>query len=195
MAGTVLTVGTILGVLAPAAGSTAAGAAERVSRGEATAVLEAYGTGGRAIINHSPRNWGAPSDIELRATIRPLAEEGFDGRHYCAEDWHTIVLAIFDFGDRTFSRQDFADEVSHVVITMSLDGTVLPTMRTAIKEVSNPQQFGAEKAYAFQQGTVLSPSDLSVGAHSLDTTTVFPPDTFQDHITFYIDAPGTGACL
>jgi hypothetical protein len=61
--------------------------------------------------------------------------------------------------------------------------------------VNNPQQFGFEQAYAYQQGIVLSPSDLSVGAHSLDTTVVSPPDTFNLHITFYIDAPGTGVCL
>jgi hypothetical protein len=72
---------------------------------------------------------------------------------------------------------------------------VLPTMRTAIQKVNSPQQHGFEKAYAFHQGIVLSPSDLSVGAHRLDSTTVFPPDTFNDHITFYIDAPGTGVYL
>jgi hypothetical protein len=42
MAGVVLTVGTMLGVLTPAAGSTAAGATERVSRGDAEAVFEAF---------------------------------------------------------------------------------------------------------------------------------------------------------
>jgi hypothetical protein len=170
-------------------------ATQRVSRGDAEAVFQAFPTGGRAMINHSPVSLGAPSDIELRATIRPLADEGFDGRHYCAEDWHTIELGAFDGGDRTFSRQDFAEEASHDVITISLDGTALPTTRTAIKPVNNPQEFGFEQAYVYQQGIVLSPSDLSVGVHSLDSTVVLPPDTFNDHITFYIDAPGTGMCL
>jgi hypothetical protein len=170
-------------------------ATRRVSRGDAEAVFQAFPTGGRAMINHSPRSRGAPSDMELRATIRPLEEEGFDGRHYCAEDWHTIVLADFFGGDQSFSHQDFIDATSHDVITMSLDGKALPTTRTAIKPVNNPQEFGFEKAYVFQQGVVLSPSDLSVGVHRLDTTVVFPPDTFNLHITFFIDAGGTGACL
>jgi hypothetical protein len=105
------------------------------------------------------------------------------------------VLADFFGGDRSFSHQDFVDATSTDVITMSLDGNHLPTKRTAIKPVNNPQEFGFEKAYVFQQGTVLSPSDLSVGAHSLDTTVVFPEGTFDLHITFFIDALGTGACL
>src|SRR5688500_60000 len=72
---------------------------DRVTRGDAMAVFQASQNGGRAIVNHSPRSLGAPADIELRATIRPLAGEGFDGRHYCVDDWHTIVLADFAGGD------------------------------------------------------------------------------------------------
>jgi hypothetical protein len=170
-------------------------ATQRVSEGDAEAVFHAFPTGGRAMINHSPEGLGAPADIELRAMIRPLLDKGLDGRHYSTEDWHTIEEIDISGGDRTFSRLDFADMTSHDVITMSLDRAVLPTTRTAIHPVNSPQQLGFEKAYAFHQGIVLSPSDLSVDAHSLDSTTVFPPDTFNDHITFYIDAPGTGACL
>jgi len=47
-----------------------------------------------------------------------------------------------------------------------------------------------------QEGRVLSPSDLSVGAHTLrlqssDSSCVI----FDNTITFYVDAAGTGVCL
>ena len=77
---------------------------------------------------------------------------------------------------------------------MALDGVVLSTTRTAIKRVTFPP-FGFEAAYFFQAGIVLSPSELSMGAHDLDAMLVFPPDTFNEHITFFIDPPETGACL
>lgn len=146
------------------------------------------------MLNHSPVSLGAPADLDRRATIRPLVDEGFDGRHYCAEDWHVILLADVGGGDRSFSRQDFEAFTAHDVIFMRLDGSELPTTRTAAKHVNNPLP-PDEKEFLFQQGRVMAPDELSVGAHTLDATVTFPPDTFVLHITFFIDAPGTGVCL
>ncbi len=169
-------------------------ATPRVTRGQAIAVFQAAPNGGRAMLNHSPVSLGAPADLDRRATIRPLADEGFDGKHYCAEDWHVIVLADAFGGDRSFDRHDFDAATAHDVIVMRLDGVELLTSRTATRHVNNPLPPN-EKEFAFQQGRVMAPGELSVGAHALDATAVFPPESFELHITFFIDAPGTGVCV
>ncbi len=185
-------VASLLATAAPASAATV-----RVTRGEAQAVLQTFGGAGRTVRAHSPVQVGAPADAELRATIRPLASEGFDGRHYCAEDWHVITLLVFNGGDRTFTREDAG--LDQVVLTFSLDDNLLPTTRTAVKRVGDttglPPELGIEVAYWFQQGRLMSPSDLGVGAHDLLVHVVFPDETFDLQITFHIDAPGTGACI
>jgi len=82
-------------------------------------------------------------------------------------------------------------------VSFTLDGAPLPTTRTAIKRFLNPGQFGLQVAYYFQQGQIMSPADLSVGSHRLEVTIVDASgqQNFQDGITFFIDAPGTGACV
>jgi hypothetical protein len=43
----------------------------------------------------------------------------------------------------------------------------------------------------------MSPTDLSVGSHRLQITILDAAgvQNFQDGIMFFIDAPGTGACI
>ena len=53
----------------------------------------------------------------------------------------------------------------------------------------------AEKAYAFSEGRIMAPSELSVGSHTLAYTATFPAGSEGSQITFSIDAAGTGACL
>ena len=76
-------------------------------------------------------------------------------------------------------------------VSLILDGTPLPASRTAIKRFLNPQQFGFQVAYYFQQGQIICPTDLSVGTDRLDVTIVYASgqQTFQDGITFVIDDP------
>jgi hypothetical protein len=177
----------LLGISAPASA-----ASQRVSKGDAEAGFQAFGTGGLAIINHSPVDLGAPADHDQLARISAIV----DGRHYCAEDWHTIALGDLGGGDKTYTQQKFAEQAGRDFIRMFLDGTVLPTTRTASKAITTPEQFGFEKAYFFYQGIVLSPSDLSVGTHSL--VTQFDLDGFGIgffNVNFYIDASGSGVCL
>lgn len=66
--------------------------ADRVSRGDGEAVLKAS-HGGVVVTNHAGAVRGAPADIDVRAAIRPYANSPWDGRHYCAEDWHVLVAA------------------------------------------------------------------------------------------------------
>jgi hypothetical protein len=166
---------------------------ERVSKGQAQAIFEAAPTGGRALENHDFRGLGAPGDEERRATIRPLPDEGFDGRHYCAEDWHVIVLADRATGDKKFTKEDFEQLTANDVITFRLDGKPLATSRTATRRLTFPSE--DQRGWAFQQGVVLAPQELSVGGHKLEATVTFPPDTSVTAITLFIDAPGTGECL
>jgi len=169
---------------------------DRVTRGDAEAVLHAFGNGGEAILSHHLTHLGGPSD-ELRAGIRPFSGSAWDGRHFCAEDWHAILIADFEGGDKSFTVQDARAIMDQIVFELILDGSALPTERTAIHRLLATEIlefFGWEKAYVFQQGEVLPPSALTVGSHTLKVVATGPfPGT--DQITFFIDAPGTGACL
>lgn len=78
--------------------------ANRVTRGDAEAVLQIAGTAGLVLLKRgttTPRAIpDAPADVNRRATIRPFdPPHEADGQHFCAEDWHVIALAIIDGGD------------------------------------------------------------------------------------------------
>ena len=59
------------------------------------------------------------------------------------------------------------------------------------------EEFGLQVAYYFQQGQIMSPADLSAGSHRLEVTIIDASggQSFQDGITFFIAAPGTGVCV
>jgi hypothetical protein len=168
----------------------------RITRGDVQAVFEAAPGGGRAILQHSRVVLGAPADPFLGA-IRPFRGEPADGAHFCAEDWHVIVAADLEGGDSSFTRNDAERIMQGLELSFTLDGAELTTTRTAIKRLLNPGEFGAQEAYYFQQGRIMSPTDLSIGSHRLEITVndTAGVQTFHDGITFFIDAPGTGACI
>jgi hypothetical protein len=169
----------------------------RITRGDAEAVLHAFGGGGRAVLRHSTATQGAPADFQgSHGSIRPFAGSPWDGAHFCAEDWHTIVMADVEGGDASFRHADAEQIMNGLEISFSLDGAPLPTVRTAIKRFLNPEQLGLDVAYYFQQGQVMSPTSLAPGTHELGVAVVDAAgqQSFQDGITFTIDAPGTGAC-
>lgn len=165
----------------------------KVTKGDAQAVLNAAPNAGRVIQRQEIVRFNTPADPELRATIRPFSGSAFNGRHYCVEDWHVIVVAEIAFGDHSFSEQDAIAELNPITLTFTLDDAELPASRGPIKRFLDPAPF--DKAYYFQQGALLSPSDLSVGSHSVSYTEVSPIGEFEDSITFFIDPPGQGACL
>jgi hypothetical protein len=167
--------------------SAEASAVDRVTRGDAQAIFQTSGNAGRTLRDDP----SVPSDAELLATIRAFSGTVFDGRHYCAEDWHVILVTANERGDRSFSIQDAKELLDPLTFGFILDGNVLPTERTSIKSFHEPGSF--EKAFYFNQGVVLSPSALTVGSHTLVETGA--GGTVTDQITFHIDAPGTGACL
>jgi len=180
-----------LALLAP---GTPAGAEDFGSRGDAQADLKAFGNGGWAILNHSPSGLGAAADVDIRFEIRPV--EFFEGRHYCVEDWHVILVAWIEGGDASFSRDDAYSRLNAVTLSFVLDGAPLATTRGPIKPWLNPQYFQWETAYYFQEGRIMSPAELSVGSHELELSAVTAGElVYEFQITFAVDPPGTGACL
>ncbi|WP_328989004.1 hypothetical protein OG394_22525 [Kribbella sp. NBC_01245] len=169
----------------------------RITRGDATAVFEAFGNGGRTVLQHSQVAQAAPADeVGSRGSIRPFSGSPWDGAAFCADDWHVILIADIEGGDNSFSRQDAEDIMQGLTISFSLDGNPLETTRTAIRRFLDPRAFGLDAAYYFQQGRIMAPADLSVGQHQLevDVSDSTGQQTFHDAITFTIDASGTGAC-
>ena len=183
----------LLGIAGAMISVPAQAAPGRTSRGDAEAVLHAGGTGGAAIRNHRTVSGGSPADIDRRVSIRVLPS--FDGRHYCQDDWHVILVAEISGGDKSFTMQDAKTEGNSVRLEFFLDGSPLATERTSIKRYLNPGQFELEEAYIFQQGAIMAPGDLAVGAHSLRLVVTDPTGVEENNITVWIDASGTGACL
>jgi len=187
-----LLVSAVLVVVSLLAGSPAGANSARITRGDAEAIFQATPNGGWAVLLHSPTGQGAPFDAQDRGAIRPLSFN--DGKHYCAEDWHVILLAPIVGGDASFTRPEAEAILDSVVLRFTLDGAPLPTTRTTVKRFLNPEP--DDVAYAVQEGRIMAPSDLSVGGHQLAVTITepgFPTEVLE--ITFFIDAPGTGACL
>ena len=168
-----------------------------ITRGDVEAVLHAFGGGGLAVLLHSKAAQGAPADfLGSHGSIRPCGGSPWDGAHFCAEDWHVILIADIEGGDASFKHDDAERFMNGLEISFTLDGNPLATTRTAIKRFLNPENFGLQVAYYFQQGQIMSPADLSVGSHQLEVTLVDESgqQSFQDGITFFVDAADTGAC-
>ena len=141
------------------------------------------------------RCWCASSWWSCRYWPAAQPEPFNDGQHYCAEDWHVILLAIIIGGDASFTRAEAEAILNTVMLSFALDGVPLSTTRTTVKPFLNPEFLDEEKAYAFQEGRIMAPTDISVGSHQLVVTVSepgFPTEVLE--ITF-IDAPGTGVCL
>ncbi len=189
----VVVVAGLLGIVLAMNSAPAQAAPGRASRGDAEAVLHASGTGGAAIRNHGTVHGGSPADIDGRVSIRVLPS--VDGRHFCQDDWHVVLVAEHIGGDKSFTIQNAKAELNSVRLEFFLDGSPLATERTSIKRFLNPGFFGWEEAYFFQQGAIMAPGDLTVGPHSLRVVATDPNGSEENDITVWIDATGTGVCL
>ncbi len=171
---------------------TGAPARHRITRGEAESILQAFGNGGRAVLQHSRVAVGAPADLlGSHGSIRPFSGSPWDGARLDPEDWHTIVVADIEGGDASFRHQDAVEIIDGLTIEFRLDGAELATTRTPIKPFADPGVFGLEVAYYAQQGRVMAPSDLAPGEHTLSVRITGPAGTFEDGIAFVVDAtPG-----
>jgi hypothetical protein len=185
----------VLAAVALVVAGVASADSTRVTQGDANAVLQSFGNGGWTILLHAKVVQGAPADglAGGLATIRPF--DNFNGKHYCALDWHALVLADIEGGDATYTQADAAAIIAQETVTLAIDGTPVSLTQTSVKPFSNPSAFGLVNAYYSQWGAVLAPNDLAVGSHTVSGTSTFAGKTvFRNKISITIDAPGTGTC-
>jgi hypothetical protein len=174
----------------------------KVSRGDCEAVFHTAGTGGQMIILHDKvaEDPPPPDPNSLTAAIR-VAGPGspWDGAHFCEDDWHVILRGDVEGGDESFTEQDAKQIIEGLQFAFTLDGNpLLQIERTAMEPFLNPESRGFQNAWWFQQGQFFEPNSpsLSVGSHQVDVTLSGPTGViYQQGITFFIDAPGTGACI
>ena len=171
----------------------------RVTEGDARAIFQAQPVGGWAVLLHAGKVEAAPADFFPGSLARIGPGLVFDGSHYCSLDWHVINFLFADGNAAGESRTntEIRNFLSQVDLVFTLDGAPLETVRTPIKPFLNPDFLGVVEAYGFVEGQVMAPEDLAVGAHTLQMTILIPglPPVVLDPITFFIDAPGEGACL
>jgi hypothetical protein len=172
-------------------------ASVRITKGDVEAVLHAFTTGGRTVLSHRSATAGflaAPADFHgSNGAIRPFP--AWDGLHVCGDDWHVLVIALFDGGDRSYTMQDAKSYLSQVDALFSLDGKPVSTTRTSIKRFLDPVSVGYDEAYGLQVGSIMAPGDLGVGAHSLQVHVVDPVyGDAQLNITFSVDDRTSPAC-
>jgi hypothetical protein len=164
---------------------------QRINRGKAEAVFHTGFTGGL-------RSQGAPADPDRKVTIKPFEEKGVS--HYCAEDWHVILLGL-GIGEGTVgltvtSLEEANKLFAPTVMTFVLDGKPFETTRLPVRPLLRKPP---EEVFVLVQGRVVGPDELAAGSHTLSVTVENDPDpefaeTYTDTRQFFIDAAGTGAC-
>ena len=157
-----------------------AGAVERITRGDAQAAFQAYWTAGFTI-EKTPTT--APGFALVHYT---LLNSFHEDTRICTTNWHAYALGWGVQG----TRQDAAADQLLLVLTFAIDGVPMPSAKTAIK-----RSIAFGNVYAWNEGALLAPGSLSVGAHQLTTTIYYDGTVEALTVTFYVDAEGTGACL
>lgn len=159
----------------------------RITRGDVQAIFQAFGGGGGAILRHREESPGAPADfLGSHGAIRPFGQ--WDGRTFNAEDWHVIIIADIEGGDRTFAKPDAEKVFATVVVRFDLDGVPLGTSRTTVKRFLRPELFDLQEAYYFQEGRIMAPADLGTGEHELHClVTKDGAAVFENTIGFLIE--------
>lgn len=159
-------------------------AADRITRGDVESYFHAWNNGRIAVSMAGAGHSGQFQHRIEDAAILPIFSPMLTDLRYCVEDYHLVMLAWF--GPTTYEVvSNFADNLDQTFI---IDGEVLATERTPVAR-RIPSGFG------FNEGAILAPDDLGVGAHSLEWQAATPDGVFNsDSFTFYIDPPGTGAC-
>jgi hypothetical protein len=164
----------------------------RVSRGDAEAIFQASQNGGSAIRIHG-------GDVLEGAPVQPgarIAPTPFNnGRHLCTLDWHLLAIAFLDaFPQSEDAHAQTVADFSSLVVEIRLDGAPLALDTTAVKRIDptfTEQVVGPGLAgYWEQWGAIMSPTDLAVGAHTLQLLGTVPGAP----ITFFVDPEGSAAC-
>jgi hypothetical protein len=161
---------------------------QRINQGKAEAVFQTGFTGGL----RSPQ--GAPANPNRTVTIKPFEEQGVS--HYCAEDWHVILLGlnVSEEDDGVTTVGEAKKLFAPTVMTFVLDGKPFETTRLPVKPLLRDPP---AKVFILVQGRVVGPDELAPGSHTLSVTVEndpVPPETHTDTRQFFIDAAGTGVC-
>lgn len=177
--------------------SVAHAAEPRITRGDAEAVFQAFSAGGWAISLHSETMEGAPADFLPDAVVRIGFDPGFNGRHYCALDWHVIHAALNEgnVAGETRTNSQLIDALASRQVELRLDGVALETERTSARRSLIPNR-GFTEAFFVNIGRVMAPEELPAGSHTLVAIGSRPgiPPRIIGSITFHVDAQGTGVC-
>lgn len=169
----------------------------RVTKGDVQSVFQAFTTGGRVVRLQASETAGfhaAPAQ-RFNGSIRPFPLSPWDGSRQCVDDWHVILIGLFEGGDQSYKLQDASDYFSQVGLSFTLDGDPLSTERTSVKRFLEPENFGLEVAYGFQEGKIMSPDELEVGEYTL-TLSIEDPVYGDEEltITFFIDDSDSTTC-
>jgi hypothetical protein len=126
--------------------------------------------------------------------FKPFEEQGVS--HYCAEDWHVILLGlgVSEEDDGVTSVGEAKKLFAPTVMTFVLDGKPFETTRLPVKPLLRDPP---EKVFILVQGRVVGPDELAPGSHTLSVTVEndpVEPETYVRTREFFIDAAGTGVC-
>lgn len=173
-------------------GVTSASATERITRGDAEAIFQAFNNGGWAIRLQPGVIEGAPSDF-LAGSLARISTTA-NNRHYCALDWHVILVSLVEgnLPGESFPNQEIFDNLEARQVTILLDGIPLEVTRTEPRRMTNPEFRNFYEAFFVNTGRVMSPDEISVGQHSL--VAIGSLAGVISSIVFHIDAAGTGVC-
>jgi hypothetical protein len=99
---------------------------QRIDRGKAEAVFHTGFTGGLR------SGQGAPADPNRKVTFKPFEEQGVS--HYCAEDWHVILLGlgVDEANNGVTSAGEAKKLFAPTVMTFVLDGKPFETTRLPV---------------------------------------------------------------
>jgi hypothetical protein len=169
-----------------------------LTRGDAEALFNAGNTGGFEVLGHGGAVEGAPAEKSQRIGPGPQ----FQGFHVCATDWHVLNINLIstDATDGVHNVGEARRLFATLQVTYELDGASLPIMVTPVKPwLGDPTTLDPNATVAFVQtsGAILAPDALGVGAHTEHVRIYDGGALFDDlgDVTFFVDAPGTGACL
>lgn len=165
--------------------ATPALARDRVTKGEALSVLNAWNTG-RIAVRLNNGVGAAHFEDPFNVAILPFGN--FNGRHYCEEDYLVPLLGWIAEEETYQAAKASLDTVQHEIW---IDGQQYETIRTPVAA----RVGGSPGPFAFSEGAIVEPGALSVGLHSYEVPIYFDGSLIATlSIEFYIDAAGTGVC-
>jgi hypothetical protein len=108
-------------------------------------------------------------------------------------------MGFYEGGDKPFTIQDAEDLLSKWSVTFTLtfrgESFVLDAVRTSTRAFLNPDPFGFEKAYGFQEGKIVRAGAFPVGEYTLEAVVEFEGSVrFETCINFYVDPSDSTTC-